>query len=140
MPVTTQSGNSPPDGKVLVLVVTVVLKKAKNGPLAKALNREGFIKFLMSFPSASQIETTSDMHKMMALRHPSQLATRECGRHPSFTTYNMEKVIQLMIGCKSPRKPLIASGPVKHVLEPLKRTTTLYYLLLPLSVRRKFSL
>jgi len=38
--VTTQSGSSPlPDGKVMLeYVVTVVLKQAKDGPLAKALD------------------------------------------------------------------------------------------------------
>ncbi len=41
MPVTTQSRSNPPDGQaILEHVVTVVLKQPKDGPLAKALDRE----------------------------------------------------------------------------------------------------
>ena len=48
MLVTTQSGNSPPNGKAMLeYVVTVVLKYTKDGPLAKALD-EGGIHEIMS--------------------------------------------------------------------------------------------
>jgi len=129
MLVTTWSGSNPPDGKaILEHVITVVLKQPKDGPLAKALDREGICEIFDLLLLASLTMMISGMQGMMALRPPAQLVSKECWRFSSCSLHTTWlKVTQLMIGPKSPRRTLMASGPAIHVFLPLKRTTMLCY-------------
>ena len=78
--VMTQSANSPlPDGKAMLEhVVTVVLKQAKDGLLAKALDAAAVHEINNVLLSTSQQGVPSLSHWMMAQRRKSLLVTGIC--------------------------------------------------------------
>jgi len=81
MPVTTRSGaNPPPDGMVMLEhAVTVVLKQAKDGPLAKALahaNIKDIVDLLALSPperDAFVFPLANGTEKLLSLGHKSML-------------------------------------------------------------------
>ncbi len=76
MLVTTQSGATlPPDGKVMLEhVVTVVLKQAKDGPLAKALAHANIEVVVSAYQKGMSLFS----HWLMVLRSHFLLVTRAC--------------------------------------------------------------
>ena len=105
MPVTTQSGANPaPDGKVVLEhAVTVILKQAKDGPLAKALahtNIEDIVDLLALSPPERDV-----------LVFPLDDGTEKPSR--SSPTSAKQMATPLRIGLLSQRRTLIILGPAK---------------------------
>ncbi len=116
MLVTTRSGaNPPPDGKVMLEhALMVVLKQAKEGPLAKALahtNIEDIVDLLALSPSerdALVFPQADGTEKPLSLGHKSMLRGLKI-----FTTSAKQMATPLRIGLSSQRRILTISGPAK---------------------------
>ena len=121
----------PPDGKaILEHVVTVFLKQPKDGPLAKALDREGFCEiFDLLSPSQSDCD---DLRYVQADGSEAQLSIGHKGMLKTlklFTAYNIAEGHPINDWTQVTKKDFMTSGLVMHACLLQKRTTTLCYLL-----------